>query len=87
VSVIDVHLDQKIKNEKPLNRAQKILRKNRKSFPAWYWRIIEEHSSDTFVFSWHIRNVIVSETPNGIEITLPSSLKEQRDAPFKNRPA
>lgn len=49
-----IRIEQKVKNQKPLNRAQKILKKNREDFPAWYWRLVEKNNVETITFSWEI---------------------------------
>lgn len=60
-----VHLERKVKNQKPLNRAQQILRKNKKNFPKWFWRIREEHSYDTSTFTWDIPHAEVTVDADG----------------------
>lgn len=49
-----IHLEQKVQNQKPLNRAQKILKKNRAGFPTWYWRLVEKNNVETITLSWDI---------------------------------
>lgn len=59
-----VHLECKVKSKKPLNRAQRIMRKNKSNFPTWYWRIMEDHSYTTITIIRHIpkAEVIVDST-------------------------
>jgi hypothetical protein len=61
-----VHLERKVKNQKPLNRAQRILRKNRESFPKWYWRILEDRNFETItLYTWDIPKAEVTIDDEG----------------------